>query len=559
MCIDSMLNQNNIPLLHRKEWQMMTPAPTASVAASFMLAAGSGNQNKALYITSATAHYLYDHAQDGFMQIPSGALAGTFGAGACGAYSPWSILYTANGGSTTTVTVAAATHNINAFVEGETIEFISSGVNNGLRRKITNVRNNAGTGTITLTFDRAVATAVLNTHTFRISSGSFFVMSAGTTASGSWKRFDIGTMAWQASLSITGFPSTWATDGKAVSTAKTANVEDNGTASAGSTTTLTDSTKAWTVDGFKNKWVLIVDGTGKGQMVKIISNTSTMLTFGTLATGLDATSVYQILGSKPAFASGLATAGGASTLTNGGKAWTTNQWTNYQIRIISGTGVGQTRTIASNTGTVITTSSSWGTAPDATSVYVIEGNEDYIYITGNSAVTMYRYSISANTWTTLAPTVARGAAPTTGMCLDWVSETGNSDWANESDIQDGRYIYSMRGGAGALIDRFDIAGGTAGAGAWAAVTYIGTETFTTGSSAFQSGRYLYIKKDATHRFFRFDIVGNQMEAFNTNLYTDGGALLGSKIWVKNLDPTETVKWLYSLMNTGTVIHRIMLY
>jgi hypothetical protein len=174
-------------------------------------------------------------------------------------------------------------------------------------------------------------------------------------------------------------------------------------------------------------------------------------------------------------------------------------------------------------------------------------------------VTMYRYSISANTWTTLAPTVARGAAPGLGMCLDWVSETGNADWANESDIQDGRYIYSMRGGAGGLIDRFDIAGGTAGAGAWTAVTYIATETFTTGSSAFQSGRYLYIKKDATHRFFRFDIVGNQMEALNTNLYTDGAALLGQRMWVKNLDPTETVKWLYSLMNTGTVIHRLMLY
>lgn len=554
-----MPNQNNIALLHRKEWQMMNPAPSASVAASFMLAAGSGNQNKAMLVLSAVLQYIYDHAQDGFMQIPSGALAGTFGAGACGAYSPWSITYTANGGSTTTATVAAATHNINALVEGETIEFIASGVNNGLRRKITNVRNNAGAGTITLTFDRAVATAVLNTHTFRISSGRFFVMSAGTTAAGSWKTFDIATMAWQANLSITGLPASWATDGKAVSTAKMANVEDNGTASAGSTTTLTDSTKAWTVDAYKNHWVLIVDGTGEGQMVKIISNTATVLTFAALATGLDATSVYQISGSKPAFASGLATAGGGSTLTNGAKSWTANQWTNYQIRIISGTGVGQTRTIASNTGTVITTSAAWSVNPDATSVYVIEGNEDYIYLLGNNAVTMYRYSISANTWTTMAPTVARGAAPGLGMAVDWVSETGNSDWANESDIQDGRYIYSMRGGAGALIDRFDIAGGTAGAGAWTAITYIGTETFTTGSSAFGSGRYLYIKKDATHRFFRFDYVGNMMEPFNTNLYTDGAALLGNRMWVKNLDPTENVKWLYSLMNTGTVIHRIMLF
>ena len=157
----------------------------------------------------------------------------------------------------------------------------------------------------------------------------------------------------------------------------------------------------------------------------------------------------------------------------------------------------------------------------------------------------------------MAPTTARGAAPSTGMCLDWVSETGNDVWALESDIQDGRYIYSMRGGAGALIDRFDIAGGTAGAGAWSAVTYIGTETFTTGSSAFQSGQYLYIRKNATNRFFRFDIVGNQMGSFTTNLYTEGTAVLGQKIWVKNLDPTENIKWVYSLGNTLTVLHRVM--
>ena len=55
--------------------------------------------------------------------------------------------------------------------------------------------------------------------------------------------------------------------------------------------------------------------------------------------------------SHVAYASGTATAGGASTLTNGAKTWTTNQWTNYQVRITGGTGSGQIRTIASNTGT----------------------------------------------------------------------------------------------------------------------------------------------------------------------------------------------------------------
>ena len=132
-----MATQTNTPTLHRKEWQMQTPAPTASVAGAFIVAAGSGHRDVAMYVTSATVQYLYSHDEDGWVQIPSAGLAGTFGAGACGAYSPWSITYTANGGSTTTVTVAAATHNITGSAVGKTIEFISSGTNTGLRRKVT--------------------------------------------------------------------------------------------------------------------------------------------------------------------------------------------------------------------------------------------------------------------------------------------------------------------------------------------------------------------------------------------------------------------------------------
>ena len=550
------LINNNIPNLHRKEFQMMTPAPVATAAAMFVVCPGSSNPNLAMYVTSNTVQYLYDHNQDGFTQIPSAALAGTFGAGACGTFTPWSITYTANGGSTTTVTVAAATYNITSYALGATIEFLN-GTNLGYRRYITNIRNNAGTGTITITFDSAVPAAVVNTDTFRVASGSFFIMGAGTIASGSWKRFDVATVAWKSSLSVTTFAGTWGTDGRAVSTAKLAQIYQNGTATSGSTTTLVDSTKSWEKDQYKDYYVYIIDGTAEGNWVKILSNTATTLTFYSAITAIDNTSVYQITGGRPGFATGVATSATATTLVNSGKSWTADQWINYQVRIVSGTGIGQIRTITDSDATSLTVAT-WTVTPDSTSVYIIESNDDTIYVAGNNAVTMYKYSISGNSWSVMAPTTARGAAPSTGMCLDWVSETGNDVWALESDIQDGRYIYSMRGGAGALIDRFDIAGGTAGAGAWSAVTYIGTETFTTGSSAFQSGQYLYIKKDATNRFFRFDIVGNQMGSFTTNLYTDGTAVLGQKLWVKNLDPTENIKWVYSLGNTLTVLHRVMI-
>jgi hypothetical protein len=40
------------------------------------------------------------------------------------------------------------------------------------------------------------------------------------------------------------------------------------------------------------------------------------------------------------------------------------------------------------------------------------------------------------------------------------------------------------------------------------------------------------------------------------MYPDGAALLGQKVWVKNLDASGTIAWLYSLANTGTVLRRI---
>jgi len=69
----------------------------------------------------------------------------------------------------------------------------------------------------------------------------------------------------------------------------------NGTATAGSTTTLTDSSKSWTTNAYAGKVARITGGTGAGQVGYIASNTATVLTFSnTLATALDATSVYEV-------------------------------------------------------------------------------------------------------------------------------------------------------------------------------------------------------------------------------------------------------------------------
>ncbi|NBO50643.1 MAG: hypothetical protein EBU80_13205, partial [Chitinophagia bacterium] len=176
--------------------------------------------------------------------------------------------------------------------------------------------------------------------------------------------------------------------------------------------------------------------------------------------------------------------------------------TEYQVRIVSGTGAGQVRRIASNTATALTVSG-WNTNPDATSVYVIEGNEDYIYYFGNNAVTMYRYSIASNTWTTLSPAVARAAAPGAGMSGNWVFQVSDSAWTSQNAIINGRRIYSFRGGAGSVLDYYDIPSNT-----WVnAVNYSpNAETFTTGTKYEYFKDVIYIQKDATNRWFVFNII-----------------------------------------------------
>ncbi|MFA7171216.1 MAG: LamG domain-containing protein [Candidatus Paceibacterota bacterium] len=76
-------------------------------------------------------------------------------------------------------------------------------------------------------------------------------------------------------------------------------------------------------------------------------------------------------------ANGTAESGDSTTLTDIEKTWTTDEWKGEAIEITAGTGLGQTRTIASNTASAITVSSVWVTTPDATSVYSITSDSEW--------------------------------------------------------------------------------------------------------------------------------------------------------------------------------------
>jgi hypothetical protein len=169
-------------------------------------------------------------------------------------------------------------------------------------------------------------------------------------------------------------------------------------------------------------------------------------------------------------------------------------------------------------------------------------------------VTLYRYNIATNAWSTITPGTARAAAPGTGMSFDWVNGIKATDWTSESNIQNGRYLYSWRGSASAACDRYDIA-----LNAWSVVTPApATETFTSGTKYAYYGDYCYIQKDVTGRWFRHAIATQEMDGWNTNLYTQGAAVVGDTgFCYVYQDGATVIPYVAMILNTSSITMRQM--
>ena len=468
----------NRKILDLKRWEFCTPAPVATQAGACIISSRHSRQQQ-LYLRSNTEAYIYNPSEDGWVQIASPALSGTFGAGASGTAGAWSTGSTVGAASLTatagTVSTITTNQTLARDLRGYKI-YILAGPNNGAVLDI--VRNTIGANAVITV--AAQASAFSASTVYRLLTPRFYVVGAGTLAANSFRVYDYATNTWT-TLSQTGLPATIGTDGKLISTPS------------------------------------IVDGSFKQ------------------------------------FATGTATGATGTTLTQTGKTWTASQWINSQVRITGGTGAGQIRTITANTADTLTVAT-WTTTPDATSTYAIEGNDNFLYYMGNNAVTLYRYDITANTWSTLTPAVARGGAPGAGMSGHWIYSVTESDWTNESAILNGRYIYSFRGAAGALLDRYDIAGNT-----WSAITYSpSTETLTAGTKYSLHNGFLYITKEATGRWFAFDIARSEMFPWGTALYPQGAAVVGDTAFdVVYKDGATEIYYVYLLLNTSQVLLRQM--
>ena len=468
--------------LNLRRWEPVQDA-LAATAAGACVALANQTKQKALHLNSGTTAFLYTPEEDGFATLASPALAGTFGAGAAICAAHWSIGssagfqgLTATAGTTSTITT---NQTIVSDLRGYPIHILA-GPNAG--QTLTIRSNTIGTNSI-ITVD-VQGSAFSASTVYRLGTPVWYVNGAGTTAAGTFRKYDWATNTWT-TLAQTGLPGTIATDSCLVTTPS-----------------------------------------------------------------------YQ--GSAyVSFATGTATAGAGSTITNTGKNWNTNQWANYQIRIVSGTGAGQIRTISSNTATVITVATAWTTQPDNTSVYSIEGNDDFIYYMGSAVPTIYRYSITTNSWSTLSPTAARAVAPAGGMSAHWVWGVTETDWTTENTIRNGQRIYSFRGGAGMVLDYYDIAANTWVSGVTVAPN---SEVFGTGSKYAYYGNFIYIQKDATLRWYRLNVATGEMDGFGTLRNTSGAAVVGNTAYIYlYTDGATVIPYLYFILNTSVLHERQMIF
>lgn len=254
------------------------------------------------------------------------------------------------------------------------------------------------------------------------------------------------------------------------------------------------------------------------------------------------------------YATGTATGGSGTTLENTSKNWTANQFVNAQIRITAGTGAGQIRTITSNSATSITVGG-WSTIPDNTSQYSIEGNQDHIYVGGVGSTAVSRYSVSSNSWTSVAvrPTVTG----TNGTFLH-IYQNKALHWNVENSLLNGRYIYAPRNGA--IMDVYDIALNT-----WSSISTVYLESNSTSVGWATDGNKIYFlnyRNSSINKVFEVDPAnGTGFIPINTLAISSGlGSIAGGKrLRVHTFkDGNTEVKFLYYHVSNGNIQYRLLL-
>lgn len=139
---------------------------------------------------------------------------------------------------------------------------------------------------------------------------------------------------------------------------------------------LLDNSQSWTLDEWVGSFVEILSGNGAGDIRLISSNTSDTLYVAPNWSGddPDSTSTYEVFTVED---SGTVDATPSNDIIQDTlKTWVVDEWAGKRIRIVAGTGVGQERTVASNTIDTVTADSPWSPDLATDSEYEIQTIED---------------------------------------------------------------------------------------------------------------------------------------------------------------------------------------
>lgn len=499
------------PILDTGAWRMESNALAASAAGtgfSFDLRNDASRHPEFGYLRSATALDKFDPRKSAFLPLASPALAGTFGAGATivrhPSQGPRGTL--AAGGTiskiilTTALPAAVAINQLANRCDGNGFKIRIIGKASGKVEERTIIGNTAGT-TPTIWLNTALSFAPAAGDGYEILSGRDFMLSAGTTAAGSWKYYDYATNSISGNLSTTNLPATIATDSNAMALSEQHVSNDR--------------------------------KPGEG----FISGGATS----------DTKNCIQ------------ATAATATTISGSGMPATlvADEYRNFQVRIVEDTvtptAVGQRSRISTHTSgaTGVFTCAAFTVTPSASAKFVVENDDDKILLRSSATALVYNYNITANTWdtTTWAAPVAHGAGVVLEQSFGITRDINNN--ARHS------HIYCLRGGASSAIDVLDIAG--AATGSWSNdIAYANkAQTFTTGTCAAYdpitfNGKYLHINVNGTQQNARFDMLNRAMELELPLDYPQGTAIVGGKLALACMDDGVTkLAQLYNLTGSQT--------
>ena len=175
---------------------------------------------------------------------------------------------------------------------------------------------------------------------------------------------------------------------------------------------------------------------------------------------------------------------------------------------------------------------------------------DHMYLVGNNATVMYRYSVSGNAWTTTnASAVAIPAVTGTvggGCTIKWLPSFAPDK------------LFIVRGNATSNIYTYDLVSNTFATASF----HPSTETFTTASthtarSIGNKGYSIISSKDATMRIYEYDPSLSRLHPkMNQWLYPTGGAVQGDRATC--LRSPDEVEFYYLLLPSSTAFVRCAL-